>query len=173
MKQVYYVAGIPFSNNELYHYGIKGQKWGIRRFQNEDGSYTQAGLKRYNRLDAKSDLGYSPFRRLNNVQSDYVDRYKKNIKGYMKNEKKSAKTKFETRRTNYKREASAFLERSKIVKSMNKSYNELFSSDKKELNRGYKNAFVESGKEAAHDFIDKEMLRRKVSQDRQKAIWNN
>ena len=26
--------------NELYHHGIKGQKWGVRRFQNEDGSLT-------------------------------------------------------------------------------------------------------------------------------------
>lgn len=34
-------------NKELYHYGIKGQKWGIRRFQNKDGSLTKAGLKRY------------------------------------------------------------------------------------------------------------------------------
>lgn len=33
--------------NELYHHGIKGQRWGIRRFQNPDGSYTNAGLKRY------------------------------------------------------------------------------------------------------------------------------
>ena len=32
--------------NELYHHGIKGQKWGVRRFQNSDGSYTAAGRKR-------------------------------------------------------------------------------------------------------------------------------
>ena len=32
---------------ELYHHGIKGQKWGVRRFQNEDGSLTPAGKKRY------------------------------------------------------------------------------------------------------------------------------
>lgn len=32
--------------NELYHYGIKGMKWGVRRYQNEDGSYTSAGKKR-------------------------------------------------------------------------------------------------------------------------------
>ena len=31
----------------LVHYGIKGQKWGIRRFQNEDGSLTAEGRKRY------------------------------------------------------------------------------------------------------------------------------
>lgn len=32
---------------ELYHHGIKGQKWGVRRFQNEDGSLTDVGKKRY------------------------------------------------------------------------------------------------------------------------------
>jgi len=31
----------------LYHHGIKGQKWGIRRFQNDDGTLTAEGKKRY------------------------------------------------------------------------------------------------------------------------------
>lgn len=33
--------------NELTHWGIKGQKWGIRRYQNEDGTLTEEGKKRY------------------------------------------------------------------------------------------------------------------------------
>lgn len=33
--------------DELYHWGIKGQRWGVRRFQNSDGSLTAEGRKRY------------------------------------------------------------------------------------------------------------------------------
>lgn len=33
--------------NELYHHGIKGMKWGIRRYQNKDGSLTPQGKKKY------------------------------------------------------------------------------------------------------------------------------
>lgn len=34
----------------LIHYGIEGQKWGVRRFQNEDGTYTSDGLERRKKL---------------------------------------------------------------------------------------------------------------------------
>ncbi|MBR5862154.1 MAG: hypothetical protein IKZ08_02380 [Bacteroidales bacterium] len=38
---------------ELYHYGIKNMKWGIRRYQNPDGSLTPAGRARYNSESAR------------------------------------------------------------------------------------------------------------------------
>lgn len=38
---------MSYETDYLAHYGVKGQKWGVRRYQNEDGSLTDEGRKRY------------------------------------------------------------------------------------------------------------------------------
>nr|DAV24904.1 MAG TPA: hypothetical protein [Bacteriophage sp.] len=40
-------------DSELYHHGIRGMRWGIRRYQNKDGSLTPAGKKRYDKEMSK------------------------------------------------------------------------------------------------------------------------
>ena len=47
---------------ELYHHGIKGQKWGVRRFQNKDGSLTPAGKKRYDWPNVERKTSESRFK---------------------------------------------------------------------------------------------------------------
>ena len=44
-------------NNELYHFGIKGQKWGVRRFQNSDGTLTPVGKKQREKMKRTNDAG--------------------------------------------------------------------------------------------------------------------
>ena len=46
----YYVGTLPYSD-ELSHFGIKGQKWGIRRYQNPDGTLTAEGKARYGSVE--------------------------------------------------------------------------------------------------------------------------
>lgn len=41
-------------NNEMTHWGIKGMRWGIRRYQNKDGSLTALGMKRRTSDDLSS-----------------------------------------------------------------------------------------------------------------------
>ena len=45
-----------YNSYELYHHGIKGQKWGVRRFQNADGTLTRAGQLRLDKKQAKREL---------------------------------------------------------------------------------------------------------------------
>lgn len=50
-KYMITAEGVVVSANELRHWGIKGMKWGLRRYQNPDGSLTPAGRKRYTNPD--------------------------------------------------------------------------------------------------------------------------
>lgn len=79
-------------SNELYHHGIKGQKWGVRRYQNRDGTLTKAGkrqLQKQNRReieaaksalainDQKKNQPFSNYRMLRINISNRAGRYKK------------------------------------------------------------------------------------------------
>ena len=61
-------------DNSLYHHGIKGQRWGVRRFQNKDGSLTTAGKSRQYKHDAKQfkrEYRRSKLRRLISSNKNY------------------------------------------------------------------------------------------------------
>ena len=70
------------TSEELYHHGILGQRWGIRRFQNKDGSYTSAGRKRYDvgNGERKDDLDFKKFEeKASSLDKEAVDKYLKDI----------------------------------------------------------------------------------------------
>lgn len=47
---------------ELYHHGVKGMKWGIRRYQKKDGSYTKIGLQHYKKAEERYDRVNSEYK---------------------------------------------------------------------------------------------------------------
>lgn len=64
--------------NEISHHGVKGQKWGVRRYQNKDGSLTSAGKARYyvrNNDNAAREKAYEKISefRTNLLNSKYND----------------------------------------------------------------------------------------------------
>jgi hypothetical protein len=80
---------------KLYHHGISGQKWGVRRYQNEDGTLTEAGKKRYGKeyekspkkadkewVDIRNDLVRYIIRRFSKV---YANGYNKAV-NYLNND---------------------------------------------------------------------------------------
>lgn len=70
-------------SNELQHWGVKGMKWGVRRYQNADGSLTPAGRKRYSDYDGGKDsavrktIPVGGGKRKSSSVEDYQDAIKK------------------------------------------------------------------------------------------------
>lgn len=68
---------------ELYHYGVKGQKWGVRRYQRNDGSLTPEGKMRYNNSDTSVTKKVKrDFNELSN--QDFVRKYQTTKSAYAK-----------------------------------------------------------------------------------------
>ena len=72
-------ANGSFANEaDLYHWGIKGMRWGVRRYQNADGSLTAAGRKRYYNSDGSpTSYGRAAIRERRISLSDNMEMQKK------------------------------------------------------------------------------------------------
>ena len=78
---------IIYRDDELKHFGIKGMHWGVRRYQNEDGSLTTAGKIRYRlesatgTYDPKGNNPYVSERRKQNRLKEMSDQSQKKTNG--------------------------------------------------------------------------------------------
>lgn len=89
---------------ELRHHGIKGMRWGIRRYQNKDGSLTPVGQRRLNKLEKE-------YNRLSGKSHDDYEQISSNVK---KKEKKHKKV---SEMTN--EEIQARIDRIRLVNTLN------------------------------------------------------
>lgn len=90
---------------ELYHHGIKGMKWGVRRYQNYDGTYTQKGLARYKEAESKYEEADSRYRTAKKLYK--TDKSKKMEMDNAKTERKAAKKELNKKYDQLKRDKLA------------------------------------------------------------------
>lgn len=131
----------------LAHHGAKGMKWGIRRYQNLDGSLTEEGKKRYAR-EVKSNSYKAKDKRLkdedlNNPEAWVTKDYQANVKAanagkQMTNElanlEKATRSKKENPRLNLDDMTDADLQKLINRERLERQYNDMFNS--KEVSQG-------------------------------------
>lgn len=66
------------SSDHLQHFGIKGQKWGIRRFENADGTLTEEGRARYRSNSSQKSLSKDVKNTVNTL-NPFIDKYAKKV----------------------------------------------------------------------------------------------
>lgn len=127
---MYYIT-----NNELYHYGIMGQKWGVRRFQNPDGTLTVEGRRRYGVERADSPKTNAMQRGLVSYKASH-EKYKQSVE--KKEQKALNKTKVNEKKINNLEKQKAFhdVQMQRAQKALEK-YKNLSFKDQKVINGFY------------------------------------
>ena len=110
MSNYVIVGGELYHCEELRHYGIKGMKWGVRRFENKNGTLTPAGKKRYSDEVYEKKAAYKQAKK--DYNKSFNSAYNKSHQAYSLSKKK--------RQDNDKRWEDA----SKKAESMNKAKDE-------------------------------------------------
>lgn len=114
-------------NEELAHHGIKGQKWGVRRFQNKNGTLTGAGKKRYSSDFEEKKAAYKTAKKAYNKAFNKADTYR--VAAWSPSKKQ--------RQANDERWDDAF-KKGQALNKAEKAYKKAKATRKNAINKTYK-----------------------------------
>lgn len=143
-----------FSDEYLEHHGIRGQKWGVRRFQNPDGSLTDKGKKRVKRL---ADYKYEEIQYLQGRTQQHMDKAQKKADKYYDKVNKATDARAATKAADKSEKyANKKLE---LMVNRDKAYDDIMGMSYKDMMREKRSsALISTGKNIARGFALFEVL---------------
>ena len=147
---------VTYNSSDLMHYGIEGQKWGVRRYQNPDGSLTQAGIEHYgkrhvrfyNRITKKinkseaNDKKVLDARKKNRAKK--ADKFDRKIDKYTLKGKLEKANKFSEKKKQY---LKSFDEATKYIKKGSNMYNTILKNYRDIKMSSFDDKTIKKGKE--------------------------
>ena len=162
-------------NDELYHYGILGMRWGVRRYQKKDGTLTNSGKKRYDKEMERLKAEEKIIKNKNRTQSklEKLETKRKSVEELKKNSNKP-------KEKSVKEYSDAELRERVNRLQLEKQYKDLspkqVSIGKTVVNRIVKNVVVpaaeEMGKQVVKSLMTKE-INKYIDNDDLKVFTNN
>lgn len=162
-------------NDELYHYGILGMRWGVRRYQKKDGTLTNSGKKRYDKEMERLKAEEKIIKNKNRTQSklEKLEAKRKSVEELKKNLNKP-------KEKSVKEYSDAELRERVNRLQLEKQYKDLspkqVSIGKTVVNRIVKNVVVpaaeEMGKQIVKSLMTKE-INKYIDNDDLKVFTNN
>lgn len=153
-------------NNELYHYGVLGMKWGVRRYQSRDGTLTNAGKKRYNKeMDKlkKRELILKN-KQKTKAKIDKLNAKRKSVEELEKNsiDNKKAKTKNKTAKDYSDEELRTMVNRMRLEQDYNNLSPKQVSKGKAFVDRVVKNVITPAAEDMGKQIV-KSILTNKIN----------
>ena len=162
-------------NNELYHYGILGMKWGVRRYQKKDGSLTNYGKKKYKKEIEKLNAEEKKIKNQKRTQSkiEKLEAKRKLVEELKKNSEKPKTKSVKEYSDSELREKVNGLQLEKQYKDLSPKQ---ISLGKAFVERAVKNVVVpaaeEMGKQVVKSLMTK-MLNEKIKDEDLRVFTNN